>query len=1014
MDLKHRASTRVVLIYLIAPLLVIGIGILAIVQLSQISITVNNLTNNLAGERVLSKDIISQVLLTRFYAHRYVRTQRQTDLDHFYEEFARLEELLTLADQQITNPERVAMLNRINLAVKEYGETFEEVTNLVKKRQRIYAEVLDIEGHTIEKKLTALRVNALFANDPAMFLAFDNAQNAFQLMRLNTSKYLEEGDERYAVPFERNYLQAQAALSSLEAALQDPTQRKNPADVKAAANAYHQGFQTIHADYANLKKLLNTMLDVLEPQISNTASEITTSIEQEFRTQNEFSQALIAQTQLVLFITTTISVLAILGLGTVISWRITERLRAEEKLQKHLEELVIERTLELQQRVHETQLLYSISHILAKTTDMQQGIEQALGKYLAGLNLKQGGITLLTPDRQAGKLYALYQDNQPHSIDSPINIVSSVYQKILKTGQPLAIIDAFNDPLLIDNRDITIAYNIKSILFVPLVVRGQVIGFLGADATEETRHFSGREISLAQSVADQMATAIQNNRLFEETQQAKEVAETANRAKSTFLANMSHELRTPLNAILGFTQLMERDPTFPAEHRESLGIVNRSGEHLLNLLNDVLEMSKIEAGRVELQLEAFDLHHMLLSLEEMFRMHADQKGLTLRFERAPDVPRYVRADQGKLRQVLINLLGNAVKFTEEGGVTLRVSKRAKKQGNISPPRPPAPLLYFEVEDTGPGIAPDEQPKAFEAFAQTSSGQRSEKGTGLGLPISREFTRLMGGELASDSQVGRGAAFTFEVQVEIVEAADVPATEPTRRVIGLEPGQHAADGGPFRILAVDDVETARKLLVKFLQPLNFELREAINGQEALKIWEEWQPHLIWMDIRMPVMDGYEATRQIKARAAATDRPAIIVALTASAFEEDRETILAVGCDDFVRKPFREHEIFDVLHRHLGVRFIYEATMPAPEAAASVSSEELRAAVESLPATWTTDLHQAIVALDINQILALIEAVRPQAPHLSDTLAQWAHDFEYEKMMALVAPEEASDASRQSET
>jgi two-component system sensor histidine kinase/response regulator len=544
---------------------------------------------------------------------------------------------------------------------------------------------------------------------------------------------------------------------------------------------------------------------------------------------------------------------------------------------------------------------------------------------------------------------------------------------------------------------------------VPVIIEGGHVGGLWIyhDITELQQ--ARQEALEARRVAESNALA---------AEEARAVAEAANQAKSIFLANMSHELRTPLNAILGFAQLMERDSAFPAKHRENLGIINRSGEHLLNLLNDVLEMSKIEAGRVELQLEAFDLHHMLLSLEEMFRMRADQKGLALRFERAPDVPRYVRADEGKLRQVLINLLGNAVKFTEQGGVTLRVEAKGqgletKEYHRLTPAPQILTPIYFEVEDTGPGIAPDELHKAFEAFVQTSSGQRSEKGTGLGLPISREFTRLMGGELAIDSQVGQGTAFKFDMQVEIVEAADVPDAEPTRRVIGLEPGQCAADGAPFRILVVDDVETARKLLVKFLEPLGFELQEATNGQEALKIWEAWQPHLIWMDMRMPIIDGREATRRIKARAQTKNLSVpVIIALTASAFEEQRAEVLAGGCDDFVRKPFREHEIFDALHCHLGVRFIYEAITPAPAAATSVSMEELRAAVESLPAAWATDLYQATVAADINQILVLIEAARPPAPHLADTLAQWAHNFEYDKLTALVAPEEASsDATSQ---
>jgi CheY-like chemotaxis protein len=241
---------------------------------------------------------------------------------------------------------------------------------------------------------------------------------------------------------------------------------------------------------------------------------------------------------------------------------------------------------------------------------------------------------------------------------------------------------------------------------------------------------------------------------------------------------------------------------------------------------------------------------------------------------------------------------------------------------------------------------------------------------------------------------------------------VLAAGPTRRVIGLEPGQRAAAGGPFRILVVDDVETARKLVAKFLQPLGFELREATNGQEALEIWDEWQPHLIWMDMRMPIMDGREATRRIKAQAQAGIRSMpVIIALTASVFEEQRAEVLAGGCDDFIRKPFREHEIFDALHRHLGVRFIYEAITPAPDVVMSVSPEDMRAAVETLPAAWTADLYQAIVALDADQMLALIETVRSQTPHLADTLAQWVHNFEYKKLMALVAPETAPDATHQ---
>ncbi len=481
---------------------------------------------------------------------------------------------------------------------------------------------------------------------------------------------------------------------------------------------------------------------------------------------------------------------------------------------------------------------------------------------------------------------------------------------------------------------------------------------------------------------------------------AKQAAETANQAKSEFLANMSHELRTPLNAILGFTQLMNRDSSLKKEQQENLGIINRSGEHLLSLINDVLEMSKIEAGRILANENDFDLYSMLDTIEEMLQLKAESQGLQLLFERSPEVPQYVRTDERKLRQVLINLLGNAIKFTQEGGVTLRVGVGKRQEtdclltGTSMAVRCPLPLL-FEVEDTGSGIAPDEMESLFEPFVQTETGRKSQQGTGLGLPISRKFVQLMGGDIKVSSKLGQGTTFRFDIKVKLADAGNIQTQKQTRRVIGLE-----ADQPEYRILVVDDRPANRLLLTKLLTSIGFQVREAQNGQEAIARWESWEPHLIWMDMRMPVLNGYEATQQIKSHL--KGQATVIIALTASAFEEERAIVLSAGCDDFMRKPFQENVLFEKMANYLGVRYIYEQN----DEVESLKDEKTNCAFllqsssfQTMPNEWVEKLHQAAARLDAEMISQLVAQIPEENNPLAKALLDKVNDFDFDQIMNL---------------
>ncbi len=489
--------------------------------------------------------------------------------------------------------------------------------------------------------------------------------------------------------------------------------------------------------------------------------------------------------------------------------------------------------------------------------------------------------------------------------------------------------------------------------------------------------------------------------------QAKEAADRANRAKSEFLANMSHELRTPLNAILGFTQLLSRDSSLQTEQKEQINIITKSGEHLLSLINSILQMSKIEVGRVSLETNPFDLHHLIETLESMLQLQAQKKGLQLIFDREPNLPRYVKTDESKLRQVLLNLLGNALKFTTEGGVTLRIKAELTEPPLVTEKEQEAPVtdyrLCFEIEDTGPGIAPEEMDNLFKPFAQTETGRKSQEGTGLGLPISRQFIQLMHGDITVNSKVGEGTIFKFDLAVALADASEINAAQETKRAIGLEPNQPE-----YRILVVDDRMESRLFLVKMLADLGFSVCEAENGLQAVDIWSMWEPHLILMDMRMPVMDGYEATKRIKTHL--KGQATVIIALTASAFDEEKSIILSAGCDDFVAKPFRQQVILDKMAHYLGVRYVYEQQLsptPAPgELPSHTAGEDIDSFVlqpesfQLMPPEWVQELYDAACSIDNELIFSLLEQIPSDRTPLKHAIADLVNNFRCDQIIDLI--------------
>lgn len=615
-----------------------------------------------------------------------------------------------------------------------------------------------------------------------------------------------------------------------------------------------------------------------------------------------------------------------------------------------------------------SRVFVSISDISSRVR-MEEGLRESEARFRSYFNLPLQGIAIVSPDKK----WIQVNDRIGSIFGYPREEIMCM------TWEEITFPDDL--PASTEKFDALLAGQIEQYAIEKRYIRkdGAVIW---ADLAVGCVRKSDGSVDYVVEVLDD----ITERKQAEQHRIAREAAEEASRAKGAFVANMSHEIRTPLNAILGFAQVLERDPSLGPRQAEHVRVIGRSGEHLLQLINEILDMSKIEAGRATLNEVAFSLHDLLDDLDMMFRSRATAKGLQLVSERDESVPRCAFADEGKLRQILVNLMGNAIKFTGTGGVAVRVHVETIGEEDMRNER--SLRLLADVEDTGPGIPDEDMDRIFEAFHQAGTGVKAG-GTGLGLAICREFVKMMGGELTVKSRVNQGTCFRLDVPLKPSEDTAVRERAVSRRVAGLESG-----AGPFRVLVVDDVPNNRALMCELLRPVGFEVAEAGNGVEALEIFERCSPQAVFMDLRMPVMDGYEAIRRLKSTEAG--RAASIIAITASAFDDYRDMVLATGADAYMRKPFRPEELFEVLGKCLGLRYVLhdETDSPNHRDLPPATQETLTA----LPIDLIQAMRQAVTEGDVARLTALIDQVACIDGSIASGLQALADQYDYEKLIA----------------
>ncbi|WP_414581944.1 AAA family ATPase [Scytonema sp. PCC 10023] len=639
-------------------------------------------------------------------------------------------------------------------------------------------------------------------------------------------------------------------------------------------------------------------------------------------------------------------------------------------------------------------------------TLMRIVIENA-GAETGFLILEKAGQLLIQASGSIGQDEIIVQPSIPVELSQQLPI--SVINYVCRTQGHIVLYDASSDSIFATDTYI-INNKPKSILCAPIVNQGKLIGILYLENNLTIGAFTPERLEVLQLLSSQAAISIENARLYndleeynrtlavkveertlelqdknlqlqqeiKERQRAEEVAKTANRAKSEFLANMSHELRTPLNGILGYTQIFQKDKTLTVQQKNGINIIHQCGEHLLTLINDILDLSKIEARKMELYPTDFHLPVFLESIAEICRIRAQQKGIPLIYQTSSPLPKLIRADEKRLRQVLINLLSNAVKFTEKGSITFQVGYQQEK-------------LRFQVEDTGIGIAQEQLEEIFLPFQQVGEESRKTEGTGLGLAISRQLVQMMGGELKVKSTLGKGSVFWFDLDLaEIFQKSDVKRIDEGNIIGFIEPRR--------KVLVVDDKWANRSVLVNLLEPLGFEVTEATNGLDALDKAREFKPDVILMDLVMSVMDGFEATRRL--RMLPDFKDVIVIAVSASVFDLDRKQSREVGCDDFLPKPIQKAELLEKLRVYLGLEWVYEQQESRQQVEAqglSLRTQDLLVAPPAEELAILIDLAMRGDLRGIIQRAALLEELDQRWLPFAAHLRQLSKDFKGKQIL-----------------